>query len=234
MRVILLTFTPHPTPLPQGRGDFEQMGLPSAQVCFYFGPVSRDETPVSFLYTSAVSPIHPLEVSMRSRFMAVTVISGMVLSLAVYSKVEAQSTPTVTADSTPVAGTPVVTPSATPKAKEAKSKTITTPSGLQYIILKHGTGAIAVAGNQVTVDYTGWLTDGTKFDSSVDRHQPFQFTLGAGQVIKGWDEGVAGMRVGEKRKLTIPSDLGYGAQGAGGVIPPNATLVFDVELLGVQ
>lgn len=100
--------------------------------------------------------------------------------------------------------------------------------------IKVGTGAEAVAGKMVTVHYTGWLTDGTKFDSSVDRNQPFQFQLGAGMVIPGWDQGVAGMKVGGKRKLTIPPDLGYGAAGAGGVIPPNATLVFDVELLGVQ
>lgn len=111
---------------------------------------------------------------------------------------------------------------------------ITTASGLQYQVLQPGSGAVATPGHMVSVHYTGWLTDGTKFDSSVDRGEPFQFTLGAGQVIKGWDEGVSGMKVGEKRKLTIPSDLGYGARGAGGVIPPNATLVFDVELLGVQ
>src|ERR1019366_10045742 len=111
---------------------------------------------------------------------------------------------------------------------------ITTASGLQYQVLNPGTGAVATAGHMVSVHYTGWLTDGKKFDSSVDRGQPFQFSLGAGQVIKGWDEGVAGMKVGEKRKLTIPPDLGYGERGAGGVIPPNATLVFDVELLGVQ
>ena len=99
---------------------------------------------------------------------------------------------------------------------------------------KIGTGAEAFTGKSVSVHYTGWLTDGTKFDSSKDRGQPFSFQLGAGQVIKGWDQGVAGMKVGGIRKLTIPPDLGYGARGAGGVIPPNATLVFEVELLGVQ
>lgn len=97
-----------------------------------------------------------------------------------------------------------------------------------------GTGTEAVAGKSVTVNYVGTLTDGTKFDSSYDRNQPFTFNLGAGQVIKGWDEGVVGMKVGGKRKLTIPPSLGYGAQGAGSVIPPNATLVFEVELLKVE
>ena len=99
---------------------------------------------------------------------------------------------------------------------------------------KVGDGATAEAGKSVTVHYTGWLTNGTKFDSSKDRSQPFTFQLGAGQVIKGWDQGVAGMKVGGVRKLTIPPSLGYGANGAGGVIPPNATLVFEVELLGVN
>jgi len=99
---------------------------------------------------------------------------------------------------------------------------------------KVGTGAEAVAGKRVTVHYTGWLTNGTKFDSSKDHGQPFSFQLGAGQVIKGWDQGVAGMKVGGVRKLTIPPSMGYGDRGAGGIIPPNATLVFEVELLGVD
>ena len=97
-----------------------------------------------------------------------------------------------------------------------------------------GEGPSAKGGDRVIVNYTGWLTDGTKFDSSKDRNQPFSFTLGNGDVIPGWDKGVAGMKAGGKRKLTIPPDLGYGAQGAGGVIPPNATLVFEVELLQIM
>jgi FKBP-type peptidyl-prolyl cis-trans isomerase FkpA len=109
----------------------------------------------------------------------------------------------------------------------------TTSSGLQYWDIVVGTGATAVAGKPVKVHYTGWLTNGKKFDSSVDRGQPFVFPLGGGQVIKGWDEGVAGMKVGGKRQLRIPPELGYGARGAGGAIPPNATLIFDVELLEV-
>ena len=109
-----------------------------------------------------------------------------------------------------------------------------TDSGLKYEVLTTGDGEIATAGQRVTVHYTGWLTSGEKFDSSVDRNDPFQFNLGARQVIAGWDEGVAGMQVGEKRKLTIPSQLGYGASGAGGVIPPNATLIFDVELIALN
>jgi FKBP-type peptidyl-prolyl cis-trans isomerase len=110
----------------------------------------------------------------------------------------------------------------------------TSASGLTYWDIKVGTGAQAVAGRPVRVHYTGWLTNGKKFDSSVDSGQPFVFNLGAGEVIKGWDEGVAGMKVGGKRQLKIPPALGYGARGAGGVIPPNATLIFDVELLGVN
>ena len=105
---------------------------------------------------------------------------------------------------------------------------------LQIEELAEGAGPEATVGKTVDVHYTGWLTDGTKFDSSLDRGRPFSFPLGGGRVIKGWDQGVAGMKVGGKRKLTIPPELGYGARGAGGVIGPNATLVFEVELLGVR
>jgi peptidylprolyl isomerase len=109
----------------------------------------------------------------------------------------------------------------------------TTPSGLKYTDHVVGEGESPQKGKKVTVHYTGTLTDGKKFDSSVDRGSPFSFTIGVGQVIKGWDEGVMSMKVGGKRTLNIPPDLGYGSQGAGGVIPPNAALVFEVELLGV-
>jgi FKBP-type peptidyl-prolyl cis-trans isomerase len=118
--------------------------------------------------------------------------------------------------------------------KGSNAQDITTSSGLNYVDQVVGTGDVAVSGKTVSVHYTGWLENGKKFDSSVDRGQPFSFPLGGGRVIKGWDEGVQGMKVGGKRKLTIPSNLGYGPQGAGGVIPPNATLIFDVELLGVR
>jgi FKBP-type peptidyl-prolyl cis-trans isomerase len=120
----------------------------------------------------------------------------------------------------------------------AANQVIEMPNGLKYTDTTIGHGPTATPGIKVSVHYTGWLynngTKGTKFDSSVDRGKPFEFTLGAHQVIAGWDEGVAGMKVGGKRTLIIPPELGYGARGAGGVIPPNATLMFDVELLGVQ
>ncbi len=109
-----------------------------------------------------------------------------------------------------------------------------TDSGLEYEEIKEGEGESPTVGQKVSVHYTGTLTNGTKFDSSRDRNSPFEFVIGVGQVIKGWDEGVLTMKVGGQRKLTIPASLGYGARGAGGVIPPNATLIFDVELLGIK
>jgi peptidylprolyl isomerase len=124
----------------------------------------------------------------------------------------------------------------TPQTSESKtmSEIVTTPSGLKYEVITAGTGAIPKAGQTVVVHYTGTLDDGTKFDSSRDRNEPFQFKLGAGQVIKGWDEGLATMKVGDRRNLILPPELGYGSRGAGGAIPPNATLIFDVELLGIK
>ena len=153
--------------------------------------------------------------------------------------------PATPAPVTPPATPPVETPPAAPPAptaptttptspKEKETKVTTTPSGLMYEEIVEGTGPSPQRGKAVTVHYTGTLTDGSKFDSSRDRNEPFTFTIGVGQVIKGWDEGVMSMKVGGRRKLTIPANLGYGASGAGGVIPPNATLLFDVELLGVK
>lgn len=122
---------------------------------------------------------------------------------------------------------------ASPEDASVEETLVTTDSGLQYEDIVEGTGAMPQRGQRVTVHYTGTLEDGTKFDSSRDRRRPFSFTIGVGQVIKGWDEGVSSMRVGGQRKLVIPPELGYGTRGAGGIIPPNATLVFDVELLRI-
>lgn len=119
-------------------------------------------------------------------------------------------------------------------AASAAPRTVTTSSGLKYIDTVIGKGPLPKTGQRVRVHYVGTLTNGTKFDSSRDRNQPFVFALGAHQVIAGWDEGIATMHVGGRRRLIIPPQLGYGAQGAGGVIPPNATLIFDVELLGIE
>jgi peptidylprolyl isomerase len=116
----------------------------------------------------------------------------------------------------------------------APAKQVVLPDGLKYSDTVVGRGPVAKAGETVRVHYVGTLTNGTKFDSSRDRNQPFAFPLGAGQVIRGWDEGVAGMHVGGRRRLVIPPQLGYGAAGAGGVIPPNATLIFEIELLGID
>ena len=116
---------------------------------------------------------------------------------------------------------------------KAAGKLVTTPSGLKYFDIKAGSGAQPKSGQRIKVHYTGWLTSGEKFDSSVDRGEPFEFKVGVGQVIKGWDEGVGSMRVGGKRQLHIPPALGYGERGAAGFIPPNASLIFDVELLAV-
>ncbi len=145
------------------------------------------------------------------------------------------------APSEPAPQTAAPAPQEAPKeaAKAAKPsvpepKMVTTPSGLKYQELVVGKGPMPKANSHVMVHYTGWLTNGQKFDSSVDRNQPFTFTLGRGEVIKGWDEGVATMHVGDKRKFTIPPGLAYGARGYPGAIPPNATLIFEVELLGFQ
>jgi peptidylprolyl isomerase len=158
---------------------------------------------------------------------------------------QASAIATTLASDNPAAtsGTPVAQSAADLMAEETPDETspdmaeeetyLTTDSGLQYLDIVEGTGAMPQAGQRVTVHYTGTLDNGLKFDSSRDRNRPFTFTIGVGQVIKGWDEGVATMRVGGQRKLIIPPELGYGARGAGGVIPPNATLLFDVELLRI-
>jgi peptidylprolyl isomerase len=141
------------------------------------------------------------------------------------------------AESTLIAQANLLTQPETPMTQASPSpeeNVVTTPSGLKYVDIVEGTGAAPEKGQTVSVHYTGTLENGTKFDSSRDRGQPFEFPLGAGRVIKGWDEGIASMKIGGQRKLIIPAELGYGSRGAGGVIPPNATLLFDVELLGAK
>jgi peptidylprolyl isomerase len=156
------------------------------------------------------------------RISRIVLACSMTLSLALPACADEKTTPAA--------------PAAAADKKESKMKT--TPSGLQYEDVVVGTGASPKTGQTCVMHYTGWLfenkTKGKKFDSSVDRGQPFEFPIGQGRVIQGWDEGVATMKIGGKRTLVIPPSIGYGARGAGGVIPPNATLLFEVELLGVK
>ncbi|ANV90975.1 MULTISPECIES: FKBP-type peptidyl-prolyl cis-trans isomerase [Cyanophyceae] len=165
----------------------------------------------------------------------VIVICGVMLILSAVFNGTSQTAIAAELDST----SPVVQIAANP-TEELKdmdidlSKAVTTESGLQYIDEVVGEGASPMEGEMVTVHYTGKLTNGDVFDSSVKRNEPFSFVIGVGQVIKGWDEGVITMKPGGKRTLIIPAELGYGSRGAGGVIPPNATLIFDVELLGIR
>ncbi|MBU6375075.1 MAG: FKBP-type peptidyl-prolyl cis-trans isomerase [Bdellovibrionales bacterium] len=154
-------------------------------------------------------------------------VSVLAMTLATLSACTKKSSEAPQNASTATSSTTTGTTTAAPEANKSAT-------GLKTEEIKEGTGAVAANGMMVTVHYTGTLTDGKKFDSSLDRNEPFKFTLGAGQVIKGWDLGVAGMKVGGKRRLVIPPELGYGENGAGGVIPGNATLIFEVELLDVK
>jgi FKBP-type peptidyl-prolyl cis-trans isomerase FkpA len=154
----------------------------------------------------------------------------LLVMFAVVTLLAAQTTKSAAKKAAPA---PKATPASSGPTK-VTGKPQTTASGVEYWDIKVGTGKTAVAGKKLSMHYTGWLTNGKKFDSSHDRDEPFEFTLGTGRVIKGWDEGVAGMKVGGKRQLKIPASAGYGAAGAPPVIPPNATLIFDVELLDVK
>jgi peptidylprolyl isomerase len=156
---------------------------------------------------------------------------------------DATATPTETTTTTPISTTTATpkpsttatpTPAVTKTPADKDKKVVTTPSGLKYTELKVGTGATPKKGQTITVHYVGTLENGTKFDSSRDANKPFEFAIGTGSVIKGWDEGLSTMKVGGRRQLVIPANLGYGIQGSPPVIPPNATLIFDVELLGVK
>jgi FKBP-type peptidyl-prolyl cis-trans isomerase len=166
-------------------------------------------------------------------FVPLTLAALLAMSALACNQTESTTSSSGTTTSTS-AKTETTTPApATSTTPAPVGQEVTMPNGLKYTDVKVGDGDIAESGMMASVHYTGWLTDGTKFDSSLDRGQPFSFKIGAGQVIRGWDEGVKGMRIGGKRHLIIPPDMGYGANGAGGVIPPNATLVFDVDLLGL-
>jgi FKBP-type peptidyl-prolyl cis-trans isomerase FkpA len=164
----------------------------------------------------------------RKRTTHLALLAALVVFAAIVTGCSAAPTPTVSTPTQPPAAASTLT---TAPASPGTTAPVTT---LKIEDKTVGTGAAAKAGDLVTVDYTGWLTDGTKFDSSIDAGKPFQFTVGQGEVIVGWDQGVAGMKVGGVRMLTVPPDLGYGAEGAGGVIPANATLVFEVRLLKIN
>ncbi|NJN39487.1 MAG: FKBP-type peptidyl-prolyl cis-trans isomerase [Acaryochloridaceae cyanobacterium CSU_3_4] len=176
---------------------------------------------------------------MRNIFISVGIV--LVCSAILLVAQITQSTPEASAEAiqpppaqTTVADLPVPQESPSDMTPNPDVEYITTPSGLKYRDLRVGSGEQPLVGQMVVVHYTGTLTDGSKFDSSRDRNQPFSFPIGKGRVIKGWDEGVGSMKVGGRRELVIPAKLGYGSKGAGGVIPPNATLIFDVELLRIQ
>ena len=158
----------------------------------------------------------------------ILIIAALILTFAAAADAQVRRRPPVRR---PVAKAPVKKPMSDPNLTSGSVKTA---SGLVFVLTKKGTGGQAKAGDTVSVHYTGTLTDGTKFDSSRDRGEPIEFPLGQGRVIKGWDEGIAMMHVGDQAVLVIPPAIGYGARGAGGVIPPNATLVFIVELVGVK
>ena len=167
--------------------------------------------------------------SLRPNFIFGIFVAGILIIGCENEEEKNMSKPSPQRPSAEAAKTPEVE-----KTEPAAPSIVTTASGLKYEILEQGSGPGAAPGQTVSVHYTGWLENGTKFDSSLDRGRPFEFRLGGGQVIRGWDEGVAGMKAGEKRKLTIPSNLGYGSRGAGGLIPPNATLIFDVQMVSFR